>query len=334
MEPCRLSSTPTTAGGPLPHGPGPTPPSLTPELALAIQQLTDALQSLSAVLQAQRGTDALGAPKPPGVVTGGGAPQQSPVQQSPLQSPTQQPRAATPAAQPGGPASFTVASFNTLGASHTAGGTQHPGWRSGAARTPGMVDELRQHAVDVAGLQEFQGSQRAAFASANTGYDMSTAGDNSIVWKSDTFRLVQKSSLKVPYFEGKETEMPVVQLEHKATGKRAWFVNIHNPADTADHHKQGAYRAEAVRREQAYVAKLRATGLPVYLVGDFNDRSTAAKSLTAGGAATASAPASARPEIDWIFGAGPVQFTGSQADHSPERAQVSDHPIVVATTQI
>jgi endonuclease/exonuclease/phosphatase family metal-dependent hydrolase len=301
-------------GGPVPSTT--TPPQLAPEVVQVLQQLVPVVQQLVGILQAQQGTSALGGGAP-------GSPSQSPVQ-SPVQSPIQ---------HAGEPASFRVASFNTLGASHTAGGKQHPGWRSGTARTPGMIKYLTDKHVDVAGLQEFQGSQQAAFKAAKTGYDMYTKGANSIVWKSDTFRKVSASSVKIPYFNGHEVDMPVVQLEHKATGKRAWFVNIHNPADTADFHNQGGYRAEGLQREQALLAKLRATGLPVYLVGDFNDSTKAKRAITADGKTTSAAGSSTKG-IDWIFGTGGAQFTSYDRDRSPTTTQVSDHPIVVASTTI
>jgi exonuclease III len=307
-------------GGPLPS----IDPALQPmpQLVPLLQQLISTVQQLTAIVQAQGGASILGGGAP-------GLPGQAPTQ-TPLQSPVQSP--APPTGKRGGAASFRIASFNTLGASHTAGGKQHPTWRSGAARTPGMIRYLTDKHVDVAGLQEFQGSQQAAFKAAKTGYSMYTKGANSIVWKSDTFRKVSASSVKIPYFDGHQVDMPIVQLEHKATGKRAWFVNIHNPADTADHHHQAGYRAEALKREEALLAKLRATGLPVYLVGDFNDTSKAKSAITADG--RTKTPAGAKTGIDWIFGTGGATFTGYDRDRSPTSAKVSDHPIVVANTTI
>jgi endonuclease/exonuclease/phosphatase family metal-dependent hydrolase len=188
--------------------------------------------------------------------------------------------------------------------------------------------------VDVAGLQEFQGPQQQAFRAAKTGFAMSAREDNAIVWNDSKFRLVKESSITVPYFEGHQKKMPVVLLEDRATGKQAYFINIHNPADTKNHHHQAGYRAEAVRRERALVEQLKASGLPVFLVGDFNEHGETRTKVTAGGLMQASDAPGGREEIDWVFGAGPVRFGASSANHDPQRAQVSDHPIVTATATI
>lgn len=235
----------------------------------------------------------------------------------------------------GGVTRLNAATFNVLGASHTStGGNQHPTWRSGVQRVPAMIESLRRHDVDVAGLQEFQKSQREAFRSAGTGYDMHGERDNVIVWRADRFRMVARDRVTIPYFEGRPRDMPAVQLEDRQTGRRAWFVNIHNPADTKEHPRNAANRAEAVRREREFVERLRATGLPVFLVGDFNDSSGVRTALTSGTAGMASsAPGGARVGIDQVFGAGAVRFTAHERDDSPRDDRVSDHPIVVVSAE-
>jgi hypothetical protein len=240
----------------------------------------------------------------------------------------------SPPAHAKGAAAFRIASFNTLGASHTAGGEQHADWPSGPSRTPGMLGYLALWNVDVAGLQEFEPSQRAKFRAQHSEYHLSTRGANSITWDSRDFALVKERSVRIPYFNGHVIDMPVVQLEHRASGKRAWFVDIHNPADTSRFHHQAGHRRDALKREQDLLAELRATGLPVYLVGDFNDREIARDAITADGRTTTAAPASGHEEIDWIFGTGPMRFTGYHADHRPQRSRTADHPIVVADTEL
>jgi endonuclease/exonuclease/phosphatase family metal-dependent hydrolase len=196
-----------------------------------------------------------------------------------------------------------------------------------------MLRYLRDSKVDVAGLQEFEPSQRAAFRAQHSEYRLSTRGANSIVWDDKDFRLVHEQSVRIPYFNGHVIDMPVVKLEHRASGKQAWFVDVHNPADTSTYHHQVGHRQEALRREQALLDELRATGLPVYLVGDFNDRKVAHDAITGDGRTTSAAPANGRQEIDWIFGTGPARFTSYSADRGPEQTKTADHPIVVADTE-
>jgi endonuclease/exonuclease/phosphatase family metal-dependent hydrolase len=231
----------------------------------------------------------------------------------------------------GGDDAFNIASFNTLGVSHTGpGGNQHKGWND--HRTGGTISFLKKHNVDVGGLQEFQPSQHKIFAKANTGYDTFGNGPNTIIWKSDRFKKVKSTHVTVPYFEGSRVKMPIVQLEDRNTGKRFWVIDIHNPADTAFHHHQAGFRAEAVRREKAMVEKLRQTGLPVYLMGDFN-QGAPANPLAHARNFDSAAPG-AGSGVDWIFGSGNVQFSNYERDKSTVAQKVSDHPIVVANTRI
>jgi hypothetical protein len=299
--------------------PSPPPTPLTAQIAATIQQLTCSLQQLVALLQAQHGAAA---------ISGGGA-TQSPVQQSPVQqSPVQQ----SPVQQT--PTPFRIATFNVLGASHTAGGKQHPNWKAGAARVPALIRTLQRHDVSVAGLQEFEPSQRRAFRRANTGYALEGSGPNAIAYRTSEFTKVGESGVKVPYFGGHEVYMPAVQLEQKSTGKRMWVVNVHNPADTSDHPHQGRFRAEAIRRERAFIKQLRASGVPVFIVGDFNETTRPARALTTGGLMTSAAGSDAQAGIDQIYGTGGVQFARYQSDASTQRTKVSDHPIVTADATI
>ncbi|MCW2926883.1 MAG: hypothetical protein JWM86_851 [Thermoleophilia bacterium] len=297
---------------------------LTQALSVAVQGLANAVALLGSVrgggapatsspMQAACGMSTMTAPSPA---------QESPIQQAPERAPMN------------ASGEWKIGSFNVLGASHTSASGNSPELASGAQRTPGMISYLKKYDVDVVGLQEFQPSQQDAFRAAKSGYSMHGDKDNVIAWKSDKYQLVSSRSIKVPYFEGKERDMPVVQLEEKATGKRAWFINVHNPADTANHHGQQGYRTEAMKRERELVTQLRASGLPVFIVGDFNERGEARSTMTAGNLLTASDPKSGQEGIDWVFGTGPVRFTGNVIDQDPKRQKVSDHPIVVATAQV
>lgn len=195
---------------------------------------------------------------------------------------------------------FLIASFNILGASHTGpGADQHPTWSSGVPRMAGMLRTLLRHHVDVAG-------RRVGFAqypSPNSG------GDNRIVWRTEVFTAVKKTGFSTPYFNGHMTRMPVVLLRHRATGQEVWVISIHNPAETARFHHQGAWRARSVAMERAEVRTLQQSGHPVFLTGDFNDHGGAFCPLTKGGLVTAAAGGRhvhgcrvpARSQIDWIF---------------------------------
>lgn len=238
---------------------------------------------------------------------------------------------------------FVLASFNTLGASHTPNG-RYPGY---AVRTAKQITMLADYDVDVVGLQEFETTQRAAFLEA-TGdtYDIWPAptakiSANSIIWNTSTMEFVSGSTIGVPYFDGRIWQMPVALLREKATGRTAYFINVHNPASIPKYGDQSKWRAQAIAIEKAKVIELRATGRPVFLVGDFNDREKAFCPLTAEKlmisansipSMTCAPPASLF--IDWVFAAGPARFSSYSLDWKPKDLRLSDHPIVVTRVHL
>jgi endonuclease/exonuclease/phosphatase family metal-dependent hydrolase len=143
--------------------------------------------------------------------------------------------------------------------------------------------------------------------------------------------MVDSKSLTIPYFEGHPRKMPAVLLEDKATGQRMWVLNVHNPADTKAHPHNAANRAEALRREHAFVEQLKQSGLPVIVTGDFNDNKEARSGMTAGGLTKVADPAGNAGNIDWVFGTDGVSFASTVRDTAPREDKTSDHPLVVTT---
>lgn len=231
----------------------------------------------------------------------------------------------------GGASTAKVASFNVLGASHTAAGGNKPEYKSGVDRVPGMVDQLKKHNVEIAGLQEFQDSQQDAFKKAAPGYALFGDKDNFVTWKTDRYETVDQKLFDIPYFEGNIRKMPAVKLKDKQTGKEVWVISVHNPADTKDHPKNAANRAEAIKRERAFIEDLKKSGVPVIITGDFNDDAEARNGMTAGGLTHVADPKGDARNIDWVFGTSGVQFGATTRDTSPRDSKVSDHPIVVTT---
>jgi murein DD-endopeptidase MepM/ murein hydrolase activator NlpD len=244
-----------------------------------------------------------------------------------------------------GSGSFRVSSFNVLGASHTARGGNEPWMDSGAARTKGIVQLIIKHDIDIAGLQEFQRSQWDAFrVRAGGSFGMysppNTRTDDTIIWRKDRFDVVQMASISIPYFNGHHLQMPYVLLRYKPDGRTFWLGDFHNPADTAQYHHQGKWRAQATRLEHSLSRRLRASGVPVLIVGDMNERHSYFCSMTAdGGMHAAAGGGVGRPchpprkynGIDWIFGSRDVNFGAHIVDDSPLVDRISDHPMVIAT---
>jgi endonuclease/exonuclease/phosphatase family metal-dependent hydrolase len=246
---------------------------------------------------------------------------------------------------------MVVASFNTLGASHTKNSTRYASY---AVRTPKQVALLRDtYHVDVVGLQEFQSPQRTSFLTASAGqYGIypddatlaTTSGygmtENSIIWNNATMEFVSGELIDVQYFTGTR-KMPVVLLRQRSSGRTAYFMNVHNPASGVGYGDQTAHRRLALATERAKIIALRATGRPVFLTGDFNDRSAAFCPLTADKltitpdsipSMTCAPPPSLG--IDWIFTAGGARFTRYARDWKPKDLKLTDHPIVWTRTHL
>jgi endonuclease/exonuclease/phosphatase family metal-dependent hydrolase len=250
-------------------------------------------------------------------------------------------------APPVPPTTFRVSSFNVLGASHTAHSGNKPGYRSGPQRMAGALGLVRAFGVDVVGFQEFESTQFGAFNRMTGGswgvYPGLQLGRNSvrnsIAWKRDVWTAVSTQSIAIPYFHGNRVRMPYVLLEHNATGRKVWFINVHNPASTKNHPGNERWRDVATALEASLVNRLHAqTGFPVILTGDFNERSEAFCKLTsrspvraANGGSTGGRCYPPRAHgIDWIFGTEDVAFS----NYGFRRSGVSDHPIISSTVTV
>ena len=237
------------------------------------------------------------------------------------------------------PTTFTLASFNVLGASHTAGAGGRRGFASGAARMRTTVDLFRYHDISVAGLQEFQASQLGSFTALTGGswgvYPGMALGNqpvqNSIVWRESDWALVQAQSTAIPYFRNR-VPMPQVLLRHRSTGREVWFANFHNPADKYGP-AQGA-RNQATAIEASLVRSFVAGGRPVLVTGDMNEResffcriSATAPLHGANGAYRSGSTCrnASRTPVDWILGSTSVDFSNYQLDESTVSRRISDH---------
>lgn len=254
----------------------------------------------------------------------------------------------TPSAGLYGDDGFNIATFNVLGASHTAPGGNKASWPNYDTRLPKQIAMLENAQADVVGLQEFQPRQRALFLTL-TGkswgvYPATTKADpeNSIIYRRSKFTLLEGHTFAVPYFDGHVRQMPYVLLQDKETGRTSYVINVHNPASTSRYPNQGKWRQRALALERQLIIDLRASGRPVFLTGDFNDRAKAFCAITTGKLAITpdSIPSMecAYPAryywVDWIFAAGQTRFTALSVDTSTRPKGISDHPLVVSRAHL
>lgn len=241
---------------------------------------------------------------------------------------------------------FNVASFNVLGASHTRSSARFATYPSRLNRAMDLIEARK---LDVVGTQEFQETQFDYFRSR--GYDKTwgayywdPAGkrrdtENAIIWRKSTMEFVSGETFDIPYFSGNIRHVPAVLLREKATGRTAYFLNVHNPSNVRGN--AARYRAEAIAIEKQKIIDLRGTGRPVFITGDFNDRTEAFCPLTEGKLAISpnSIPSMTcayprESSIDWIFAAGQARFSSFSRDKYPQNARISDHPLVMARAHL
>lgn len=245
------------------------------------------------------------------------------------------------------PVELRVASFNVLGDSHTGPGGNKPAYYPDAGPRMDMaISALRSHAIDVVGFQEFESTQYGMFTARAGEYSLYPGlalGPKSvrfnIAWRSSAWKLVEAHTLSIPYAGGSRIDMPVVLLESTSTGRRAWFANFHNPADTPSLGNNARWRAEAAAIEIAHLTELHLQdGVPVVVTGDFNERAEIFCRFTAGGVFSAAAGGStgagcippSNMQVDWIFGSTGVSFddyavtdTGRASDHAMVHARAT-----------
>jgi endonuclease/exonuclease/phosphatase family metal-dependent hydrolase len=242
---------------------------------------------------------------------------------------------------------FRVASFNVLGASHTSGRrANRRGFSTGVARMAVGADLLSARGIDVVGFQEFEDPQYASFMSRTGGsfgvYPGRALGPKSIrfsiAWRLSEWTLVEASSVTVPYAGGSRIQMPYVLLRDNASGREVYFANFHNPADTPRLGRNARWRAIATSIEVGLANRLAATGHPVVITGDMNDRAgyfcrmttQAPMHAAIGGSSGSPCVPPAGMQVDWIFGSSQIAFSGYATDRSAPIPRVSDHPLVYA----
>ena len=249
------------------------------------------------------------------------------------------------------PATFRVSSFNVLGASHTAPGGDRPGMASGETRMQYTTQLLANNRVDVVGMQEMQPVQQAAFRKIQgTSWDLYPGGrlnridgHNSIAWRTDTWRLVEANTIAIPYFHGVKVQMPYILLRNIASNRLVWFANFHNPANTKFAGINLQWREQARILEVGLANKIWASGVPLVITGDMNEKAPYFCALTTGspmksasggswGTSTCSPPD--RLKIDWIFGSLDVRFANYRVNDGTLVDKASDHPMILADVTV
>lgn len=232
-----------------------------------------------------------------------------------------------------GIAEFGVAMINILGSQHTAGGKG--GYASGTSRALTATRMLLAREVSIVGFSEIQGDQLSVFlnnAPSFEAYPGSSLGSRgipqSVAWDTRLWRLVETDAIYIP-FNGQTRPQPVVRLANVATGAEIWVMNVHN-APQGREDERG--RAEAV--EVATINELAATGVPIVVTGDFNEKqeilcritsSTPLVSAVGGGNCY---PPPQPMRVDWIFASPAFHLASYSVTREAPVPSITDHAVL------
>lgn len=275
-------------------------------------------------------------PPPPPVTEPAKATTESPASTTPAESET--PASST------APFDVHIGTFNVLGSQHSTPGGDKSRYPPASVRTAGAAGLIAKHGVHVIGTQELQDDQlrdlqsRTGFA-AYPGLSWGAVEtDNSILYDPNLYEFVSGSKFTVT-FVGRPRPQPILRLRDRATGREFYVVNTHP--------SPGGGRALAERRRgQATVVsivnQLKASGLPVFVTGDMNDRQeffchvVGPAQLTApngGSTAGGCRPPPMPIPVDWVVGSG-VSWSNYWRDVTSTERRISDHIFVSALAHV
>ncbi len=238
------------------------------------------------------------------------------------------------------PMELRMAVFNILGSNHTRGNSRYASGRTRAGWAAGLLDGF-----DFVGFSEIQSDQLGVlYGSLGNRYAFypgtsmgNKAVPTNVMWRSDRFEFVDGGAVSIP-FVGQSRLMPYVRLRDRATKKEFWVLNAHN----APRERQ-TERDEAVAIEIAKLRELVATGIPVFFMGDLNEKSTVFCKVTGslpmaaanGGSTGGGCVLPGAAKIDWLFGTtAQVSFSGYSQSRGGSIPRITDHHLVSATASV
>ncbi len=229
--------------------------------------------------------------------------------------------------------SFVVASFNILGSQHTRGKS---GYGPGTARALNATRYITSRGASIVGFSEIQRDQLSVFRRNAPGYgvypgeSLGSAGvPTTLAWNTGVWSLKEAWTFNIP-FSGQIRPAPVVRLANVATGAEIWAVNVHNSPRGMQ-----AERDRAMAIEVGIFNKLAASGLPVVVTGDFNEKAQALCRVTSAtplvsavGGSGCAPPRGAR--VDWIFASPSLTVESYVADRSAPIPSITDHAVMLS----
>jgi hypothetical protein len=229
--------------------------------------------------------------------------------------------------------SFGVAMINILGSNHTQGGKG--GYAPGVNRAYTATRMLLAQGVSIIGFSEIQTDQLGVFRNNAPSYAVYPGTElggkgvpQSVAWDTRVWSLVEASEIYIP-FSGQIRPQPVVKLAHVETGTEIWVMNVHNSPQGMEGERD---RAEAI--EISRLNELIATGDPVVVTGDFNEKqevlcritaSTGLQSAVGGGNCY---PPPQQMRVDWIFASPELAVESYRVTREAPVPSITDHAVL------
>ena len=150
--------------------------------------------------------------------------------------------------------------------------------------------------------------------------------ENSIGWRRDAWTAVEKRTVAIPYFNGGVRQMPLRPAAQPGHRHRGLVRELPQPRrDRALPPPAAVPGAGHPASRRSSPTGCVATGLPVFITGDMNERApyfcrlTAAAPMVAarGGSNTGALPAGRPRAVDWIFGSQGVDVHGVRRGPQP-----------------
>ena len=243
--------------------------------------------------------------------------------------------------------SLRLASINVLGNGHSRPYAHDDRFGPSRMRAEWTAQALITGGLGVVGLQEPTAGQLQGILTAARGryasHPSPAAGDLAVeaalVWDTRRYEAVRKTTIRTQFI-ARVLKRPVVKLRERATGRKFWVMNVHNAP--WDYQKK---RNQATKVQIARIKELEQSGLPVFYIGDFNEKRTIlCKVLRRTGLASPyggringrgeCVPPRRRMRVDWIFGSRFAKYSGFAYTRPPLVRLSTDHWVPVVNVQV
>jgi endonuclease/exonuclease/phosphatase family metal-dependent hydrolase len=160
------------------------------------------------------------------------------------------------------------------------------------------------------------------------------------MWDSSVWTATYEDHITIPFMDSTRPQ-PIVRLQHIETGREIYVLNIHNSPRDAQGREGERDRATAI--EVAAIRQLRQQdGIPVFVMGDFNEHAEAFCTITGktdlvaaqGGTNDGTCRPPRAMRVDWIFGSTDARFSSFRMDTGAAVRRITDHAVLTSAVSV